>query len=100
MDPPAECLDAVFEAAQAGAAGQGGAPASVVADLNPQRVGALALDGVDLDLDHRGGGVFGGVGQRLGHNVVGGDLDLFGQAALDRDGQRDGGGAAASECVQ
>jgi hypothetical protein len=56
--------------------------------------------GVDLDLDQRGGGVFGGVGQGFGHPVVGGDLDLFGQAPLDRDVELDGNGAAASERVQ
>src|SRR3954453_2619925 len=34
--------------------------ASVVADLHPQRVGGVpvAVGGVDLDLDDRGGGVF------------------------------------------
>ena len=33
-------------------------------------------------------------------DVVGGDLDLLGQSPLDRDGQLDGDGAAAGECVQ
>src|SRR4051794_10973089 len=93
-DSPVQRLDPVFEAEQAGAAAQSRTAATVVADLHPQRVGVLALDGVDLDLDQRGGGMFGGVGQRLGHDVVGGDLDLLGQSSLDRHFQLDGDGAA------
>ena len=78
-----------------------GAAASVVADLHPQHVGAARPRMVSTwTWTVEACGVLGGVGQRLGHHVVGGDLDLFGQSPLDRDVQLDGDGAAAGECVQ
>jgi hypothetical protein len=36
---------------QAGAPGHGGATTPVVSDLHPQQIGALALDGIDPDLN-------------------------------------------------
>ena len=36
-----------------------------------------------LDVDGGGVGVFGGVGQGFGHQVVGGDLDGLGQPVVD-----------------
>jgi hypothetical protein len=55
----------VLQAEQPGALGHG-ATTSVVADLHPQQIGAVALDGVGPDLDDRGLGVFGDVGDPAG----------------------------------
>ena len=53
-------------------------PSSRTAD--PQhRIAGVGVVGVDLDVDGGGVGVFGGVGQGFGHQVVGGDLDGLGQ---------------------
>ena len=55
----------------------------------------------DLDVHDRGVRVLGGVGQRLGDHVVGGDLDLLGQPPVDphvraRRGRRSGGPAPSA----
>jgi hypothetical protein len=65
--------------------------------LDPQY--ASGVDGHDLDVDGGGLRVLGRVGRCLGHQVVGGDLDLLGRpqgdphVQLDRDR-----GAAGSHC--
>ena len=61
----------VFEPDQAGSAGGVGAAAAVVAHRDSQQ----AIVGVNVDVCGGGVGVFGGVCQRLGHQVVGGNLD-------------------------
>ncbi|GAA3040486.1 hypothetical protein GCM10010464_00020 [Pseudonocardia yunnanensis] len=45
-------------------------------------------------------GVLGRVGQRLGDQVVGGDLDLLGQPAIEADVEFDRDGAAAGEGLE
>ena len=44
-----------------------------------------------------GGGVLGGVGQRLGDDVVGGELDRIGQPTVEVDVKADGDGGAAGQ---
>ena len=61
-----------------------GAAATVVAHRDPQhRIAGVGVVGVEVDLDGGGVGVFGGVGQGFGHQVVGGDLDGLGQPVRD-----------------
>jgi RsiW-degrading membrane proteinase PrsW (M82 family) len=74
IDRPAERLDAIAEADEAGALAGISASNAVVtnADLD-DRVGR-----VDLDVDGRRVGVLGGVRDRLGNEVVGGHLDSVG----------------------
>jgi hypothetical protein len=78
-EPPAERLDAVLDAEQAGSAGEVGSAAAVV--VHPDLQDGDIRDGVDLDPDGdgRGVGVLGGVRQRLGDDVVGRGLERFGQ---------------------
>ena len=76
-------------------------PRAVVADTDPQHVAAVALgSGVDLDVDDGGVRVLGRVGQRLGHQVVGGHLDRLGQPPVDADGQLDRDGGAAGQGLE
>jgi hypothetical protein len=96
----AECLGPVFESDQAGSAGGVGAASAVVADADLQHGAGVVFGGVDGDVDGGGVGVFGGVGRGLGHEVVGGDFDLFGQPSVGVDVQFDRDGAAAGECVE
>src|SRR5690348_13065230 len=77
----AEDFDPVFEADQAGALGEIGAAAPVVMDADAQ---CALVDGY-LDGGGGGPGVPGGVGQRLGDDVVDGDLRWAGQLAGDLD---------------
>jgi hypothetical protein len=72
------------------------AAAAVVADPHVQD----ALAGNDLDLGGRGAGVLGGVGQRLGDGVVGGDLDRLGQPPGRLDVKADGNCGAAGQRPQ
>src|SRR6185312_8945577 len=53
-EAPVQHLDAVLEAEQAGAPSQRGAATPVVIDFDVQRSVIVVLDGIDLDLDHRG----------------------------------------------
>ena len=66
----AEGLDAVGQADESGAAGEVGAAAAVIADADVQH----AAVGLQLDVDDGGRGVLRRVGQRLGDDVVGGEL--------------------------
>src|ERR671934_1686736 len=78
-DRAAEGLDPVGEADEPGAAPGGGAADAVVADRQVQ----AAVVGPHVDVGDRRLRVLGGVGQRLGDDVVGGDLDRLGQPRLD-----------------
>jgi hypothetical protein len=53
-----------------------------------------------LDIGEGGVRMLGGVGQRLGHHVVGGDLDWFGQPPLGADIEADRDGGAAGQRLQ
>ncbi len=77
----AEGLDPVPEPDQAGALGGIRAAAPVVADADPQH----ALTGGHGDRGGGGAGVPGGVGQRLGDHVVGGDLHRLRESAGNLD---------------
>ena len=85
---PTERADAVGEALEPGALGRLGAADAVVADLDEQ-VPALLEHG---DAGALGVRVLRDVGQRLGDDVVRGDLDRAGEAAgqpdVELDGQR------------
>ena len=71
---------AVLQADQPGTSGQARPAGAVVADGEVEDRGG----GVEVDDDADGGGVgvLDGVGQRLGDDVVGADLDLLGQPVL------------------
>src|SRR5690349_22168132 len=92
-DPAAERFDPVFESDKARAAGEVGAAAPVITHADAQE----ALGGLDFDVDDGGVRVLGRVGQGLGHDVVGGDLDRFGQPSLHADVQLDRDGGATGE---
>jgi hypothetical protein len=79
-DPAAERLGAVLEADQAGAAGEVGVPAAVVANRDAQGTS----DGLDLDGGFRGVRVLRCVRQRLRHDVIRGRLDRLGQPPVER----------------
>ena len=76
LEAPVERRQPVGQPAQAGADGRIGAADAVVADLN-HRVAAVA---VDAHSGVRRAGVFGHVGQGLGHHEVGSRLDRSGQS--------------------
>jgi hypothetical protein len=95
-DPAAERLHPVLQPDQAGAAGQGGAADAVVAHRDARDVAGH----LDLDADGRGPSVLDRVGQRLGHDVVGADLDLVGQPLVGADLHVDGDRRAAGERPQ
>jgi hypothetical protein len=88
-EPAAERLHTVPQPDQSGAAAEGGAATPVIAHQDSQH--ALA-DG-HLDLRGGGAGVLDGIGQRLGHHVVGGDLGQVRQPLrhLHVEADRDGG---------
>lgn len=67
-DPAVEGFDAVLEPDETGAASDVRAAAPVIPDADVQH----AITGLDIDVDDGALGVLGGVGQRLGHHVVGG----------------------------
>ena len=92
----AQRLDPVPEPDQARAAGEVRPTAAVVADADAQH--ALA----DRHLDIRDGRVrvLGRVGQRLGHDIVGGDLGRLWQPSPHADIQADRNGRAAGQCLQ
>src|SRR6201996_5468283 len=95
-DPAAERLHAVFQAGQAAAPGQAGAAGAVVADGDAQEtVGAVCLD-----VDGRCAGVLGRVGQCLGDDVVGADLDRLGEPSVGTYLKGDGDRGAAGERVE
>src|SRR6266508_1389291 len=95
-DAPAQRLDPVGEPDEPGAPPPGGATGAVVADRQVQ----AAVTRLDLDMGGRGVGVLGGVGQRLGDDVVRGDLDLLGQPRLDVHVELDRDGGAAGQRLQ
>src|SRR5690242_8398879 len=74
--PAAERLQPVPEAEKARAGLESGAATAVVADPDPKD----AVGDVHVDVDDRGAGVPGGVSERLGHDVVGGNFDRLGQS--------------------
>jgi hypothetical protein len=81
---PAEGFHPVFKPDQPGSIGGVGAAATVVAYRDSQHtIAGVGGVGVDLDVDGAGVGVFGGVGQRLGQQVVGGGLDVLWQPLGD-----------------
>ena len=95
-DPAADRLDPVLEPDEAGAVSEVRATAPVVADTDPQNAVVVG----HLDLCGRGAGMLGGIGQRLGHHVVGGDLDLVWRPTRDLDVQVNRDGAAAGQRPQ
>src|SRR4051812_1520597 len=74
----AERLHPVTEADEAGATLEIGAAATIVANPDVQ----YAIDDLKLDVNDRGGGVLGGVRKCLGHDVIRGELDRFGEALV------------------
>jgi hypothetical protein len=90
---PPSASTLVLEPDQAGASAEVGA---VVADTDPQHAGA----GVHLDIDDRGARVLGHLGQRLGDDEVGGDLDRVGQPPVQPDVEADGDGGAAGQHLE
>src|ERR1700679_3931824 len=70
-EPAAQGLHPVLEAGQTRAAGGAGAAGAVVVNGDAQRVAGH----LHLYADGRGPGVFGCVGQRLGHHVVAAHFD-------------------------
>ena len=95
-DGPAGRLDAVVQPKQTRAARRVGAADAVVAHGEPD--GAVCR--VDVDVHHGGVSVFRRVRQRLRDDVVGGDLDPFGQPVLDPHIEPDGCTGAACERLQ
>ena len=87
------------EADQAGAVGEVSAADAVVADCDAQDV--VVSVGVDGDRDGRGVRVLGRVGERLGDDIVGRDLDRLRQPARRarqrRPGRRSGGRAPSAQ---
>jgi len=71
-------------------------PDPVIADADPNQ----PVEGVDLDLHHRGAGMLGHVRQRFGHDVVGGHLDPLGQPPLGSKLQLDRDRATAGQGPQ
>ena len=81
--PPRASIRSVSPAEPGSTVGVGAA-ATVVAHPDPQhRIAGVGVVGVELDVDGGGVGVFGGVGQGFGRQVVGGGLDGFGQPVGD-----------------
>ena len=86
-------LDPVGESDQPGAGGGVGAPTAVVADPDVQP----AVADLHIDVDRGGPSVLCGVGQRLGDGVVGGQLDRFGQPAVEVEAEAHGDRGASGE---
>jgi hypothetical protein len=80
-DAAAERLDAIFEADETGAAGNIRAASSIVLDADAHDAGTVNYE----DVDAGGIGVLRCVRERLGHDVVGSELDLFREARIDSD---------------
>ncbi len=92
-DAAAQRLHPVPEPDKAGAAAEVRAAAPVIADAHMQHAVA---DG-HLDFGDAGAGVLGGVGERLGDRIVGGDLGRLGQPPRRAHIEADRDGAAAGQ---
>jgi hypothetical protein len=95
-DRAAQRLDPVGQADEPGAPADLRPAGAVVAHQQAQPVGG----GACLDLDGRGTGVLGRVGQRFGDDVVGGDLDRLGQPLRHGHLQLHRNGGAARQRLQ
>jgi hypothetical protein len=95
-DGPPEGLDPVGEPDEAGTPPGRSATDAVVTDRQLEAVVA----GLDPDVDDRRVGVLGGVGQRLGDDVVGRHLDRLSQPCRDLHLQLDRDGGAAGQRLE
>jgi hypothetical protein len=93
---PPKRLDTVPQADEPGAARRICTADAIVADGNAQR----AVERLDSNADNRRVRVLGHVGEQLGDDVVGSDLDPLGQTPLGAYVELDRDRGAACECVQ